>query len=494
MKCSNEDDGYCWWPQGESCQNITEDQCTSESSNFIWCGPSAPTPPPTPLPPPTPAYNYLTPMDIIQTSNLHDIKPPKECEKWGVGHSTYGTDVPGSIVSQLDIARAWVDAGNTKESAHYGLMIVAGEASGFIPNDPGGFGTYRNVIVNEINSGIIQCDTCRTAPNNFDNNNICENIWASTRTALIPALNPNPKNNQQLNSGCLWMNEVDVDSENFNEDDQNLFCRTIKDDVSGDDKKICWDLNSNICTTQGNHAGCGVTDYFTDTDQNFIGPYCHFTPQTSGTTKPGAGTGTGVGWSDIDNFPNQYLRNYLSGTVKGNYSNEGDCIDWKPDGKYELPSEYNMLDKHRCRDPSTGFIPSSPTKAASQSTCCTAKVTKPPVENIAKEVVKCALDNPNISNLLECPTSLGFKYNVNIGFGTSTTCEDCFNLVNSKSLPPTNIISGGTWSWNSTNKTCYNNDIGGDIKAIINCPGGTPTPSPSPTPPTPSHSVCCNLK
>ena len=328
--------------------------------------------------------------------------PPEACKKYDpdgeYGHTYATTD--GVLVSQLELVRAWQDAGNTPETAHYGLIVVGGEAATIPATTPSHPGDFWNVISNGVNSGLIQCDTCRNE--GFDNNNICTNIWAATRVVLIPQMDPKGADN----GGCIIM--------------------------EGEDQ-----YDTNVCNQDNSKLQCKSKYPKQPKAANFIGPFCHVST-------------TGVGWSSVDNFPNGYYMNYLNRITKGNYFSlkDGDCADSQSG---DLPSGYGDLTA-KCTDGHN---------TASTATCCTYEKAGPIVEDIAKQIADCAIEHPEITNILDCPNPFTqFEHNICNIQGCTQTCKDCYKQGPgpvSSSLKFTDV-QGSNVSWATGNGLCYGGD------------------------------------
>ena len=332
------------------------------------------------------------------------------CEEYEIGGTygyTYATK-EGALVGPLDISRAWVDAGNTPETAYYGQMLAGGEASKINKGNPGDF---YNQITNGSNSGVFQCDACRTLYGANFNNNICKSIWGSTRVVMIPQLNVGAKDTSsgETEHGCIIMNTVSANNSD------NSLCITYQNGSN-----TCYDVNSNYCTSHSCTS---------QTDANYIGPFCHNSPTINGTP-----------WSDEDNFPNNYLKGYLKSIVNDNVFSvaNGNCQD------------------------TTTTIPSS------TSPYCTMEKTGPVVKEMANTIATCALNNRDITNILDCPNDISqyFDKNECNDQWNSTACyakqENCCRmagLTKQSSLYFTN--KNETYNWNKSNHNCYS-AVGGN--------------------------------
>ncbi|HIG65850.1 MAG TPA: hypothetical protein EYQ43_09955 [Methyloprofundus sp.] len=352
----------------------------------------------------------LTVKEIIVDPTINIKSPPPACNDYAADGKygyTYAT-TKGTLVGALDIARAWVDAGNTPDTAYYGTMLAGGEASQINGGNPGDF---VNQITGSVNSGVLQCDTCRD-PFGYNNNNICENIWAATRVVLIPQLNVKAKNTTpgETEIGCIIMNEVATDGP------QEKVCVTYSNNT-----KKCYDTNSNYCIDNTCNS---------QTDENYIGPFCHNTPSPVAPT--------GHPWSSQDNFPNNYFKGFLKSIVKGNVFSiaNGNCTD------------------------------TSVTVPASTSTECTSELTEPVIKDIANKLASCAINNRAIRNVLDCPYSLDVNFQTNeCGPGAScyTTQENCCRMAGATSdINSLNFTNQSKlFSYVATQGLCYNISVGG---------------------------------
>ena len=345
--------------------------------------PPAPVPTPGPVPTPKPGtFKYYTPNDIIVNYDKNEKTPPVSCQK---------TKYEASNVSMLDLTNAWIDAGNTKETAKFVLLIAGGEAPQNHKSNPGTFD-------NTASTGIIQCDSCDKIVNNT---NICENIWAATRVVLIPELTPAKSHTR----GCVIMDNGNMDS--------------------------------NICNKTPNIIGCSKGKYTPNgpPEFNYIGPFCHTT------------IGNGVGWSDVDNFPNNYYRQFLASVTNGTFTSIDNLGCITGDGFFsdQLKPCYKKINvPDKILDYNTKDSAYSTTPYASTSSNCSYK-TAGAIESISQQIVDCALNNPEITNLLDCPGKLtGIDHNICYLNGcNSKTKENCDKQLNGPSfIDYTDIIPG----------------------------------------------------
>jgi len=345
-------------------------------------------------------FKYYTPNDIISNYNINEIVPPATCNK---------TKYSAESISMLDLTRAWVDAGNTKETAKFVLLIAGGEAIQTRSNNPG---TYTNTAP----TGIIQCDSC-SKYKGVNNTNICHNIWAATRLVLIPKLNPSIEPDKNNNNGCIFMKDKNMDT--------------------------------NICNSTPTIRGCLWGQYSPNgpAEFNYIGPFCHDS------------INEGTAWSSADNFPNNYYRQFLGSITNGNFTSIDNLGCITGDGTFAnllkpCYKKINVPDK--VLDFDISKIEYDTSKASKTNNCSykSAKV----VESISQQIVDCALDNPDITNILDCPTKLkGINHNICYLYGCASKTEQNCNrqLKGTSYIDYTDIIPGNILAYNSDKNICY---------------------------------------
>ena len=404
-------------------------------------------------------YTYFTPSDIISSEHIADAKnkvktPPASCNK-----TKYSED----RVSYLDIARAWVDAGNTPETAKYALLIVGGEASpdqgtpATVKNeyDAANDGTFIDGVGNPATSGIMQCDTCRSngddgkryydSNNNryFETKNICHNIWAATRVVLIPELDPFRQPGEGY-EGCIKMIDNDVNTNICNKPENagKPGCKWGQFSLKKD---------GSMCCTGGS---CPDSCPDAVTEFNYIGPFCH-------TNVMGANGIRGVAWSSANNFPNNFYRKFLNTVVNGTYSNtlaennNFGCVTADtsfPNSQKDYYLNAGVSSKVVNYNNSTSDVVystySNNTTPLSEN--CSYKNANV-MEKIAQTIVDCALNNSGVDSILDCPNAFTDENNNNLiqhNICLNTGCwnyssTDCQRRLNGQTtLPYTNVVNG----------------------------------------------------